>query len=93
MQARKSEPSPGSPESPGSGGAAQPVVDGFAESVVGNRHHRDGPRAAGIEGAKIAEKIGGGLPEIAALGQVHHGGRGLAAGESGRAEGQQGLAA
>src|SRR3989337_1381222 len=46
-------------------GAAQPVVDGFAEAMMRDRHHRDGARAAGIEDAKIAEKIGGGLLDIA----------------------------
>src|ERR1700689_649479 len=57
-------------------GAAQPVVDRFAEAVMRYRHDRDGARAAQVERAKIAEKIGGGLIEIAARGQIHHrGGR------------------
>src|ERR1041385_2392125 len=55
-------------------GAAQPVVDGLAEPVIRHRHHRDRARTSCIEGAKIAEKIGGGFSEIAALGQVHRGG-------------------
>ena len=54
------------------GSAAQPVVDGLAEPVMRHRHHGDGARAFRIERAKIAEKIGGGLIEIAARGQVHH---------------------
>ena len=54
-------------------GAAQPVVDGLAEAMMRHRHHRNGARAPGIERAKIAEKIGGGLSEIAAHGQIHHG--------------------
>ena len=38
-----------------------------------NRHHRDGARAAAVEHAKIAEKIGGGLSQIARRGQIHRG--------------------
>src|SRR6202035_3928451 len=53
-------------------GAAQPVVDRFAEAVMRHRHDGDGARAAQVERAKIAEKIGGGLIEIAARGQIHH---------------------
>src|ERR1700693_4834384 len=41
-------------------GAAQPVVDGFAEPVMRHRHDRNGARAPGIERAKIGEKAGGG---------------------------------
>ena len=73
-------------------GAAQPVVDGFAEPVMRNRHHRDGARALGVERAKIAEKIGGGLIEIAARGQIHHRGRGVSSRHCVRAERQQRLA-
>ena len=51
---------------PPHGGAAQPVVDGFAKTVMRNWHDRNRTRALGIERAKIAEKIGGGLVEIAA---------------------------
>src|ERR1700694_5616741 len=58
-------------------GAAQPVVDRFAETVMRHRHDRDGARRPGVEDAKIAEKIGGGLIEIAARGQIHHRGRHL----------------
>src|ERR1700760_1247588 len=43
-------------------GAAQPVVDRFAEAVVRHRHHGDAARALAVEAAKIAEKIGGGFP-------------------------------
>src|SRR6187402_1320386 len=46
-------------------GAAQPVVDGFAEPVMRDRHHRDGARAGQVERTKIAEKIGGVLIHIA----------------------------
>src|SRR4051794_14504074 len=56
---------------PPHGGAAQPVVDGLAESMMRNRHHRNGARAFRVQRAKIAEKIGGGFIEIAARGQVH----------------------
>src|SRR6202163_3305823 len=55
--------------------AAQPVVDRLSEPVMRHRHHRDAARAPGVEGAKIAEKIGGGLGEIAAGGQIHDRGR------------------
>src|SRR5581483_12441099 len=55
-------------------GAAQPVIDGFTQSFLGDRHHRNGPRARCVERAKIAEKIGGGLIEIAARRQIHDGG-------------------
>ena len=58
---------------PADRGAAQPVVDGLAEAVMRHRHDGDGARASGVERAKIAEKIGGGLGEIAARGQIHHG--------------------
>src|ERR1700678_1872094 len=57
---------------PPDGGAAQPVVDGLSKSVMWHRHHRDGARAARVEGAKITEKIGGSLMEIAARRQIHH---------------------
>src|ERR1700682_4343441 len=53
-------------------GAAQAVIDRFAKPVLRHRHHRDSARAAGVECAKIAEKIGGGLGEIAARRQIHH---------------------
>src|ERR1700682_6654765 len=53
-------------------GAAQAVVDRFAKPVMRHRHDGDGARAPGIECAKIAEKIGGGLIEIAARRQIHH---------------------
>src|SRR6202171_165064 len=56
-------------------GAAQPVIDRLAEPVMRHRHHRDGVRALRVEGAKIAEKIGGGLREIAPRGPIHHRGR------------------
>src|ERR1700744_594853 len=52
---------------PPDGRAAQPVIDGFTQSMIRNGHHRNRPRRLGIERAKIAEKIGGGFPEIAAL--------------------------
>src|SRR3984893_2903848 len=52
-------------------GAAQPVVDRLAEPVMRHRHHRDAARAPRVEAAKIAEKIGGRLREIAARGQIH----------------------
>src|SRR5258707_10456322 len=60
---------------PANRGAAQPIVDGFAEPVTRHRHDRDGARALRIERAKITEKIGGGLIDIAMRGQIHHCGR------------------
>src|ERR1700687_3450432 len=56
-------------------GAAQPIVDGFTKAVMRHRHDSDGARALRIERAKITEKIGGGLREIAMRGQIHHRGR------------------
>src|SRR3979490_2511279 len=53
-------------------GAAQPVIDRFAEPVIRHRHHRDRVGAPGVEDAKITEKVGGGFLEIAARGQIHH---------------------
>src|SRR4051794_36696714 len=70
-------------------GAPQPVVDGLAQPVLRHRHHGDGAGAARIEGAKIAEKIGGGFTHITARRQVHHGGRGIASRYGGRAKGEQ----
>src|SRR5215211_1055622 len=60
---------------PSHGRAAQPVVDGFAQSLFRDRHHRDRARVFGVERAKIAEQVGGGLVEIAARREVHHRGR------------------
>src|SRR5258705_13370593 len=73
-------------------GTAQPVIDGFAELVPGHRHDRDTMRALGVEGAKIAEKIGGGLVEIAACGQIHHRPRRVNSRHRGGTERQQRLA-
>src|ERR1700759_3841451 len=53
---------------PSDRGAAQPVLDGFAEPFLGDRHHGDGVGVALVEGAEVAEQIGGTLGEIAALG-------------------------
>ena len=72
--------------------AAQPVVDGFAQPLVRNRHHRDGARALAVERAKMAEQIGGGLVEIAALRQIHHRGGGVNSRNCSEAERQQRLA-
>src|SRR5258708_4468422 len=60
-------------------GAAQPVVDGLAESMVGDRHHGDRAGCFRIEGTKIAEKIGSGFINIAPSGQIHHRSGGLRA--------------
>src|SRR5437763_17006667 len=38
-------------------GAAQPVVDGFAQPVVRDRHHCDAIGAGGIEGAPMRKQI------------------------------------
>src|ERR1700744_4494103 len=53
-------------------GAAQPVVDRFAEAVVWHAHHGDAARALAVEATKIAEKVGGGFRQIATLGKIHH---------------------
>src|SRR3981189_712065 len=58
-------------------GAAQPIVDGFAEPVMRHRHDSDGARTPRVERSKITEKIGSGLSEIAMRGQIHHRGRGV----------------
>jgi hypothetical protein len=57
-------------------GAAQPVIDRFAEAVIRHGHNGDGARAFVIERAKITEKIGGGFTEIALGGQIHDRGGG-----------------
>src|SRR5215831_7069954 len=74
---------------PSDGRAAQPVVDGFAETFVRDLHHGDRARAPGVESAKIAEKIARCFSEIAPSGEIHcH--EGIArAGRRGRAEGKQ----
>src|ERR1700682_2088043 len=73
-------------------GAAQPVVDRLSEPVMRHRHHRDAARALGVEGAKIAEKIGGGLGKIGAGGQIHDRGRAVCPRPRGGTECQQRLA-
>src|SRR5579883_2301067 len=60
---------------PPSGCAAQPVVDGLAQSVHRNGHHRDGCRACCIGLAKIAKKMGCGFSRIATFRQIQHGRR------------------
>src|SRR5260370_7017956 len=77
---------------PRHGGAAQPVIDRFAEPVMRYRHHRDGMRAPGVEDAKITEKIGGGLIEIAARRQIQHRSGRVNSRHRGGTEGQQRLA-
>src|SRR5215471_17929989 len=71
--------------------AAQPVVDGFAQSMRRDGHHRDSARLFGVELAKIAEKIRGGLIQITADRQIHDGG-GVFRCRRQRAEGEQGFA-
>src|SRR5450631_1903448 len=73
-------------------GSAQPVVDGFAEPVIRDRHHGDGARAFAVEGAKITEKMGGGLIDIAPRRQIHDRRGSLHSGHRGGAERQQRLA-
>src|SRR5713226_959666 len=80
------------PSFPRHGGTAQPVIDRFAEPVMRHRHHRDGMRALGVEAAKITEKIGGGLIEIAARRQIQHRGRRVNSRHRGGTESQQRLA-
>src|SRR5208282_930067 len=58
--------------SPRRRGTSEAVVDGFAETVGGDRHDRDRARAGGIERAKLREQIGRRLDEIAAFGKVEH---------------------
>ncbi len=74
------------------GGAAQPVIDGFAElrgSAPASPRCRSRPsHSSGVERAKIAEKIGGGFPEIALFGQIQDSGGGLDARQRGRSESQ-----
>src|SRR4030081_1766338 len=77
---------------PRRGGAAQPVIDRFAKPVMWHRHHRDGMRALGVEAAKITEKIGGGLIEIAARRQIQHRSRRVNTRYRNRAKRQQRLA-
>src|SRR4029077_9971176 len=76
---------------PPDGGAAQPVVDGFAQPVVGNGHHRDRRCRSRVERAKITEKIGGGFIQITASGQIHDGG-GVFRARDRQPEGEQRLA-
>src|SRR6202035_1918510 len=73
-------------------GAAQPVVDRLAEPVMRHRHHRDGARGLRVEGAKIAEKMGGGLRESGLRGQIHHRGREVCPRHRARPDRQQRLA-
>src|SRR5262245_25576854 len=47
--------------------SAQPVVDGFAQPVIRNGHHRDRICVSLVERTKVAEKIGSGLGKIALL--------------------------
>ena len=70
----------------------QPVVDGFAEIVTRDRHHRDGFRTRGVEHAQMREQIGRRLGEIAALGRLKDPQRAAGAGGEFRAERQQCLA-
>src|SRR5579871_206254 len=81
-----------SPCAPSDGRAAQPVVDGISQSLVGNFHHGDGARIRRIESAKIAEKVACRFNEIASCRQVHHGRSIACAGKSRGAEGEQRLA-
>src|SRR6516162_6045554 len=68
------DPSLGVPVFSSRGRAAQPVVDGFAQAVFGNRHDGDPSRRAGVECSKIAEKIRSGLIQITARRQIHDSG-------------------
>jgi len=47
------------------GGAAKPVVDGDAESALGDRRGGDARRPAVVERAQIGEEMGGGFLEDA----------------------------
>src|SRR5262245_29191729 len=73
---------------PPDGRAAQPVVDGFAEPVGRDWHHRNRPCRAIVERAKITEKIGRGFRKIPLRRQIHDGSCLFSARER-RAEGEQ----
>ena len=51
----------------------QPIIDGAAKALVGDRHHGDAARPLGVEAAKIAEKMRRRLRRIAGRRQVQHG--------------------
>src|SRR5262245_53086504 len=72
--------------------ATKPVVDGFAETLVGDRHHRDRRGASAIERAQVREQVGGGLDQVAGGRQTKHLDGALAAGGKRCAEGEQRLA-
>ena len=57
---------------PWRGGPGKPVVDGFAETLVGHAHHGDGGDIRLVEGAEVGKQVGRGFDEIAARRQVEH---------------------
>ncbi len=54
------------------GGTAEAIVDGFAEALIRDRHHRDGARAERVELAERGEEICRGLAKIAARAEIDH---------------------
>src|SRR5215472_14651448 len=52
--------------------AAEAVVDGGAQALLGNGRHRDGGELWAIGGAELGEEIGGGLDEVARAAQPLH---------------------
>src|SRR5262249_22168807 len=73
---------------PRRGGATQPVVDRPAETVLRDRHHRNGCELGPVETAQHRKQVCRGLHEVAGPAQPQH------LGETGRhvwAEGQQSL--
>src|SRR5512146_800751 len=61
---------------PRRGGAAQAVIDGFAQSGFRHRHDRDAARLL-VQIAQHGEEIGGGFAKIAPGAEIQHGfGRG-----------------
>ena len=50
---------------PRRGRPRKPVVDGFAQALVGHWHDRDGGGAGAVEGAQVGEQVGGRLHQVA----------------------------
>ena len=51
----------------------QAVVDGLAQSFLGDRHDGNGDGAGGVERAQRGEQVGGGFGEVARRAEVYHG--------------------
>ena len=57
------------PKSP-TNGAAEAVVDGFAEAVIGDRCDGDGFSAGAVGGAQMREEVRGRLGQVAGRAEV-----------------------